>query len=168
MEILGPLLANIGILSAFCFFLGIVLIIVEMFVPGFGFPGVTGVILLLASVIMIAESVLQAFVLLVIILVILGIALSIIIHSAAKGKLSNSVILSTSMNKERGYSSNNDMEYFLGKKGIVLSRLRPSGSVDFDGVKLDVVADGTYIDKGAKVEVVKVEGSKIVVREIND
>ena len=45
--------------------------------------------------------------------------------------------------------------------------LRPVGRADFDGVKLDVLAEGEFVDVGKRVKVVRVEGRKIVVRQID-
>lgn len=58
------------------------------------------------------------------------------------------------------------MQYFLDKKGTTLTVLRPAGTVDFDGVKLDVVSEGDFIPKDTEVKVIKVEGRRIVVRQI--
>ncbi|MBI3928687.1 MAG: hypothetical protein HY319_24315 [Armatimonadetes bacterium] len=50
--------------------------------------------------------------------------------------------------------------------GTAKTDLRPGGAAEFDGRRIDVVADGQFIKAGRSVEVVKIEGSKIVVREI--
>ena len=46
--------------------------------------------------------------------------------------------------------------------------LRPAGMADFDGVKLEVLAEGEFIEAGKPVRVVRVEGRKIVVRQIEN
>ena len=46
---------------------------------------------------------------------------------------------------------------------MAVTRLRPSGVADFDGVRLDVVSDGEFIDKGTPLVISKVEGNRIVV-----
>ena len=84
-----------------------------------------------------------------------------------KGRLGKTLVLSTAMKKENGYINNDDMNYFLDKTGTTLTVLRPSGTIDLDGVKLDVVSQGEYIEKGAEVKIIKVEGRKIVVRKVN-
>lgn len=163
MEALISLVNNVGIFIAICFLSGLVLIIVEMFAPGFGVPGIAGCILLLLGIFFTAKTIIQVFILLIIILAILGICLSIIIHSAKKGKLSKSIILSTTMDKDDDGIKEKDMEYFLGKEGIVVTTLRPIGNADFDGVKLQVFAKGEFIPKGTKVKIARVEGKHIVV-----
>ena len=46
-----------------------------------------------------------------------------------------------------------------------MTPLRPAGTIRVDHERIDVVSDGSYIDKGKHVEIIKVEGSRIVVRE---
>lgn len=168
MEIITALLSNIDIISIICFVLGFGFVIVEMFVPGFGVPGISGAVLLLLGIILTANTLLEAFILIMIILIILGIILTIILRSANKGGVAKGVILSTSMTREEGYIGvgTEDMDYFLDKEGVALTMLRPSGAVDFDGVKLDALADGVYISKGSKVKVIKVKGRRLIVRQV--
>ena len=46
-----------------------------------------------------------------------------------------------------------------------MTPFRPSGTIRIDNDRMDVVTHGSYIDKDKKVKIVKVEGSRIVVRE---
>lgn len=54
----------------------------------------------------------------------------------------------------------------IGKVGVTFTPLRPAGTVIIDDERLDVVSEGSFTEKDKKVKVVKVEGSRIVVREI--
>jgi membrane-bound serine protease (ClpP class) len=54
----------------------------------------------------------------------------------------------------------------LGHTGMALTALRPAGTAVFDGKRVDVVADGTFIEKGRSVKVVAVEGLRVVVRGV--
>jgi len=160
-------ITQIGMIQALVLIIGIVLVIVEMFHPGFGAPGITGSILIVVGIILIANSFEQALILIILTLAVLGIALSIILHSATKGKLSKSpLILKHSQQKETGYIGITDLEFFLGKEGLSSTVLRPSGVADFDGIKVDVVSEGSFISQNKKVKVIKVAGRSIVVREI--
>ena len=160
-------MSQISMIQALVLIIGVILVIVEMFHPGFGAPGITGTILIIIGIALIAETIQQALILIILIIAILGIALSIILHSATKGKLSKSpLILKHSQNKDTGYIGINDLEFFLGKEGISSTVLRPSGVADFDGVKIDVVSEGAFISQNRKVKVIKVIGRSIVVREV--
>ena len=39
---------------------------------------------------------------------------------------------------------------------------------NFDGVSFDVLSEGKYISKGAKLEIIKVSGSRLIVRELKN
>ena len=63
-------------------------------------------------------------------------------------------------------SSLEEMEALLGKEGVTATVLNPVGFAEFDGVRLNVSTEGSYLEKEKKVKVSKVEGSKIIVKEI--
>jgi membrane-bound serine protease (ClpP class) len=54
----------------------------------------------------------------------------------------------------------------LNGTGTALTQLRPSGTASINGQRVDVVTEGGLIERGAKLKVVAVEGSRIVVREV--
>ena len=53
----------------------------------------------------------------------------------------------------------------IGKSGIALTPLRPSGIAMVDGKRLDVLASGEFVAKGESVTVVSIEGIKINVEK---
>jgi membrane-bound serine protease (ClpP class) len=55
---------------------------------------------------------------------------------------------------------------WLGQRGTTTSPLRPAGVAEFDGERIDVVSRGEYVDAGEPIEVVRVEGNRIVVRPV--
>jgi membrane-bound serine protease (ClpP class) len=65
-----------------------------------------------------------------------------------------------------GYVSSADYTGFLGATGKTLTPLRPSGIADIEGSRLDVRSEGSFLPPNTAVEVCLVEGSKVVVREI--
>ena len=145
---------------------GLVLLIIEIFTPGFGVFGGLGLVLLVIGIILTASTPFEALVMVVILLVIVGVVLAIILHSAAKGRLSKTLILQETLNKKDGYIGTEDLEYFLDKEGITLTALRPAGTAEFNGVRLVVVSEGDYISKDTKVKIIEVTGRRIVVRVI--
>ena len=76
------------------------------------------------------------------------------------------MILKERESTEEGYRSSDDMESFLGLEGIATTVLRPTGMAEFDDVKLNVVSEGEYIQPGTRVRIVRVEGSRILVRSV--
>lgn len=72
--------------------------------------------------------------------------------------------LQSSLRKSQGVVSYDEaLTDLAGKEGVSLTNLRPSGTARIDGKRIDVVTRGDYIEKGETVEVLKVEGSRVVV-----
>ena len=143
---------------------GFVLVGVEMILPGFSFPGVGGIICLVTSIFLNANTVEEGIILTLIIVALLGIMLGIILWLLSKGKIVRPIILTEEQNKDKGYISSKDLNYLLNKKGIAYTDLRPSGVGDFDGVRFDIISNGEYITKGTPIVIYEVAGSKLMVR----
>lgn len=166
---LEMLLANLPVLV--CFLLGLILLIVEAFMPGFGLPGISGILLEAAAIVMtyLAHGGLAALGMTLIILAVVALAVSLMLRSVNRGRLSKSpMILNNTESAEEGYVAVRDMEVFLGKQGVTTTVLRPTGMAEFDGVKLNVQSDGEYIPKAMPVRVEHIEGSRVVVRRVTD
>jgi len=54
----------------------------------------------------------------------------------------------------------------LGQRGVATTPLRPAGAVELGGRRVDVVTEGQFVDAGAAVEVVAVEGARVVVAPV--
>lgn len=159
------LFAGLGWVSLLCLIAGLVFVIIEMFHPGLGAPGIIGAILLIIGVILYANSLLQVLIMIVIILAVLGVALTLVLQSASKGHLAKHLVLNDSLDDDVRFSSTDDLNYFVGSDGMTLTVLRPSGTAGFDGVKLDVVSEGEFIPKDSAVTIIKVERHRIVVKQ---
>ena len=161
------ILANLPILA--CFLFGLVLLIVEVFMPGFGLPGITGIVLELICIALtyFSHGSMAALGVTMVILAVIAIVISLALRSANKGKLSKSpVILTETESVADGYVATRDMDVFLGKNGVTTTVLRPTGMAVFEGVKLNVQSDGEYIAKGEKVRVERVDGARVVVGRV--
>ena len=60
------------------------------------------------------------------------------------------------------------LKELLGAAGIVMTPLRPVGTCNFSGQRLECVAESGYIDRGKKVKVIKIESTQLTVRLIED
>jgi membrane-bound serine protease (ClpP class) len=58
------------------------------------------------------------------------------------------------------------LKAMVGKTGVAISDLRPTGTVEVAGERLDVVSDSAIVPAGAKIEVVSVTGLRVVVRAV--
>ena len=145
---------------------GFILVGIEMVLPGFSAPGISGIICLIAGIFVLSDSVMKAAIITIAVLAVLGILMVVILGMISKGKLKTPIILEEEQKRTDGYLSSSDLNYLLGKKGTAETDLRPAGVARIDDIKFDVMSDGNYINKGSVLEIIRVEGSKLVVREI--
>ncbi|MDO4323044.1 MAG: NfeD family protein [Lachnospiraceae bacterium] len=143
---------------------GFILVGIEMVLPGFSVPGVSGIICLIAGVFALADSAMEAAVITIAVLALLGILMAVVLSLLSRGKLKTPIILEEEQNRAQGYLSSSDLKYLLGKQGIAETDLRPAGIGKFDDINFDVMSEGSYISRGTEIEIIKVEGSKLVVR----
>ncbi len=155
-----------SLLTAFLYVAGLVLLLVEAMMPGFGVAGISGVILVVISVVMISSSFYQAMLILIGTIAI-AIALVVALYKLGYGKrYIKSMILNTEQKNEEGYVSAKDNEKYLGMRGTVVTPLRSAGTVLINGKRIDAVSEAEFIDKDMEVEVIKIEGSRIVVKRV--
>jgi len=170
-------------LAFLLFLLGLVLIGLEIFViPGFGITGISGIVLVLGSIGLVAYghwprsneewidygqalgpfalsfagAIVSAFV--------LGRYLPHIPYA-------NRLILkpqeeSSEFGEEAADSVYPEMAALLGAIGVAATPLRPAGKVQFGDDFVDVVAEGSYVLPGTRVQVIEIEGNRIVVKEV--
>ena len=153
--------------SAVCVLLGMILIIVEVFLPGFGLPGIGGIVLVGAGVVMVGMHFgsLTAVGTLLVIIAVLAVLVSWVLRQASRGGGKRSDLFLQERDDLR--TQQEDMKVLVGKSGTTTSVLRPAGIGDFDGVRLNVVTEGSFIEKDMPIEIVRVDGSRIVVRPVS-
>lgn len=143
--------------------LGFALLILEIYMPGFGIPGISGSIMLVVGIVLIADTVLSGLLIGLIVVALLGIAFTIAMRTAAKGNLMNKRLVldavATNKNEE------NPLDYYINKEGTAVTNLSPVGSCEIEGARLSVMTDGEFIVSGVKVVVSRVEGKQIYVRK---
>ena len=144
---------------------GLFLIGAEIFLPGgiIGFIG--GMCLLAAIAVGFVAFGMQAGILIALLIVVLaGVCLAVWIKFFPKTRMGLSLTLSDDGKTFK--SASPEFADLLNKEGVVLSTLRPAGIATFDGKRVDVVADGSWIESGKPIKVTRVEGVRILVREI--
>lgn len=150
-----------------CMVVGVVLLLVEVFMPGFGIPGISGCALLGAGIIMtwIQFGAKVGLGVTVIVLALLAILISVAMRSVAKGKLGKSeFVLNGDMSEEKE-ETGNDMLSLVGEVGEVMTVLRPVGVAEFECGRLNVMTEGEYIERGAKVIITRVDGTNVFVKK---
>ncbi len=162
------------------FFLGVMLILAEVFViPGFGVAGISGAILVIFSLgaSLIGNigfafpdggEVTRAIVTLAVTLVIFVALMFSLGGYLPRSKHVNQLILAPELSTATGYTSAESVEDLIGQRGTALTALRPAGTAEVGGEPVDVVTQGTFIPAGEAIEVISVRGSRVVVRPARD
>ncbi|QQS34683.1 MAG: nodulation protein NfeD [Ignavibacteriales bacterium] len=165
-----------SIVEILLFVIGLILIAVEIFViPGFGFAGISGIVLVVLSLFLsliggmpyfdfsfISVAIIQLTVALLAALLLIFI----LAKYLPKSKTFHRLVLDEEESSTRGFVTYPNLDELLGKDGVALTTLRPAGTAEISDKRVDVVTDGQYVEKGAKIKVIKVEGVKVVVKEI--
>ncbi|MDI6401714.1 NfeD family protein [Balneolaceae bacterium ANBcel3] len=160
--------------------IGIGLIVVELFIlPGFGIAGVSGAVLLIfglfASLVgnvgfsfpPVEHLRTQLWTILVTLMLTIAFIAS-TMRYVMKTPLFGRLVLTRSTDRDSGYTSYDDKQDLLGQEGITLTPLRISGTVRIGDKRVDVVSDGSFIDKNVRVKVISVAAGQVIVAKAGD
>ena len=153
---------------------GTLLIGAEVFViPGFGVAGIAGVVALVAGLGMTLVGAGATTSMVIGALGRVGISLLlalggglVLLRVLPHLPYGRRFVLNDNMNADLGYATAPDTDRsWLGRTGTAVSPLRPAGIAEIAGTRLDVVSDGGFIEALAVIEVTRVDGNRIVVRQ---
>ena len=151
-------IANLGIGGIVLFLIGLILFIIEIASPGFGIFGFCGLLCFTGSVAVTAADASQALTMTAFIFGITAVCSVIALFLASKGALPNWMVLRQDI--EAGAGSDPGFE---GRDGVCVTDLRPSGTVEIDGKRLDAVSESGFVEKGTRVTVTSRRHSSVVV-----
>lgn len=157
-------MAEYWVLILFVF--GIALMVVEAFMPGFGVFGVAGLISTIISIILAAVSIRTGMVMLIISLVLAVVVSYFAFRFFEKRGALRHIILAEEERADLGYVAPPDQKNLLGRQGVAITALRPSGTALIGDRRVDVVSEGAYIPQGAQLIVERVEGVRVIVRKL--
>jgi membrane-bound serine protease (ClpP class) len=159
---------------------GVILLFVEVFVtPGFGVVGILGVLLILGSLVFSLSGVPldisfdTGLLTAAVSRVLLSLAGSIVLFFGAlavlpRTRVRNRLVLATAIDSTAaGGAEGEALAEVLaaGICGVAESFLRPAGIARFGDKRIDVVSEGDFIERGARVVIVRTAGNRVVVRE---
>jgi len=169
-------------MAIFLFAVGILLVLLEVFLPSFGVLTVLAIVSFAVSVVEAAKistsaAWAMACIAPVLTLIMLYYGLKVIprtswgrglvLHRPADigqqevpGSSETAVLEDVSATGEETYRS------LVGQEGAAKTSLRPAGMALIAGKRVDVVTEGAMIEGGARVKVVAVEGNRVVVRRV--
>ncbi|MGP4061694.1 NfeD family protein [Halobacillus sp. H74] len=102
--------------------------------------------------------------------VILGGAASLLFLKVFKRRqMWTKMTLNDQLSSEMGYNSMKETYQFLkGKIGKARTDMRPVGTIQIEGEDYSAVSNGQWISRNDKIEVVSVDGTRILVKKIED
>ena len=158
------------IFAVFLYFACAVLIIAEVFVPSGGLISICALACLIGCIIIFFNhSITAGWIGLVIAAVMIPTVLVVAYKIFPKTKFGKSVTLNPPQ-RQRGdaIADTPELKELLGAVGAVLTPLRPVGTCDFSGQRVECVAESGYIDKGKKIKIIRVQGTQLTVRIIEE
>lgn len=169
----GLLFANMEWFVLVCFLVGVACLLVEVFQPGFGFFGISGLVLLVLSIVLRAvfskeEDIVlvQVCQFVIIDVLIIGLSLLFIFIAQKKGWLKKTQLYHTGTAVDENFSdATMNYSFLLGKEGVSITVLRPSGKIQIDGNIYDAESTGFLIESGEKIIVAKIDGGIIKVEK---
>ena len=150
--------------------IGVLLVFIELLIlPGFGAAGVPGCLLILIGIgaawwkFGFQTALTYSGITLVVVIPLAIIGLS-VMRSTAAGK---TFILSATQDKSEGFHAPpSELVSLVGKSGKALTPLRPAGAAIISGHRVDIVTQGEFVPAETEIEVIFVEGSRVVVRSL--
>ncbi len=152
--------------------LGLLAIAVEVFVlPGFGIAGILGIcflggatVLALVGTAPTGADLVNAFSILGVSLVVTGAVFFAWLRHLPNSDRFSGLLLHDGVASGEGYISAPQRDDLVGASGKTLTDLRPSGTAEIAGERIDVVTEGEFVKAGATVTVIRAEGYRHIVR----
>lgn len=166
--VLSNISSTLSILATIIYVIGLIFLIVEAFIPGFGFFGISGLSLIGISIvtkIAIGESIQNILWTLVIAFIIIIALLVWIIISAKKGLISKSPLMSQGTSIPTFYNDD-DLKIFIGLKGETVTTCKPIGKIRLDNEIYEAQSLDGFLDIGTKIEVISVENNVLRISKI--
>lgn len=150
---------------------GILLCIVEVFLPGFGVFGILGLILSAGGVvarIIIGATLNQILIMILSSISLVVLAILIMVVSAKAGWIRRSPIIEDKTSISVNYGSDDKkLLKMLGKVTFATTEFKPSGKFDYNGESFEARTNGEFIEKGEKIQIIEIKADKIIVKAAN-
>ena len=155
-------------LAVFLYLACAVLLIAEVFVPSGGLISVCALVCLVGGLyIFFRESTTAGIVGLGVAMVMIPAALVVAYRVFPKTRFGRSTTLAPPERQQGdAVPDTTQLRELLGATGVVLTPLRPVGTCDFSGQRVECVAESGFVEKGKEVKVLKVQSTQVTVRAV--
>jgi membrane-bound ClpP family serine protease len=150
-----------------CMAIGLILLLAEVFIPSGGLIGLLAIGLVLVSLgLAFAQSTMLGLKFLAALGVLLPLTLVLAINLWPRTPMAKWIFLKPPEPTDVGPEDDDGprLDHLVGQYGRTLTPLRPSGLVDFEGRRVDGLAEEGMIPAGAIVRAVQVKAGQMVVR----
>lgn len=149
---------------------GVALVIMEVFLPSGGILGFLSAVFIVGSVIyaFVKCGLGTGTVFLAATVLIVPIVISMAIRVWPYTPMGRMILLDSAIDTEQDELEREARNALVGRRGIARSQLLPGGVVDIDGKQLHVVIVGRAAEKGDLVEVIEVQGNRILVTRVDE
>ncbi len=149
--------------------IGVVFTFIEMFVPGFGFFGIGGILSLIAGVairIWQGLNLAQSLTLILIVIGFIVIAVIFMVYSAQYGILGKTGLFERRSTFDKDYGKTpRELKKLVGRNGKTISALNLGGQAKIRGKIYDVISISSYIEPNTNIKVVEIKDDCIMVRK---
>ncbi|MCL1884035.1 MAG: hypothetical protein FWF81_09830 [Defluviitaleaceae bacterium] len=142
--------------------IGILAIVLELIMPGFDsfISGIIGILALIASAILAVIYVPGGWFFVVVNTTVLALAVFFLLAFIKRKQFHGRIILSENLSEDLPAI---DLSGLVGKEGKTMTKLRPYGEADFNGVRVEVCAKDSLIERGVRVKVIETQANKVIV-----
>lgn len=157
-------------LAVFLYVACAALLVAEVFIPSMGLLTLCSLVCLIGGVlIFFHHSFTMGWIGVVVAIVMVPSLLAVAYRILPKTRFGKHVILSPpALARGTAISDAPELERLIGQMGRVLTTMRPVGMCDFDGRRVECVAENGYLRKDNKVKVIRVEGTQVTVRVMDE
>ena len=162
--------STLSIVSTIIYVLAIIFLVIEAFIPGFGFFGISGIAGVLGAIItkvVVGESLTRILLELIIALIVIIALLVWMIISARKGLISKSPLMSQGSSIPSFYDDS-DLKIFIEQKGETVTTCKPIGKIRLDDEIYDAQSLDGFLDIGTKIKVVSVKDNTLKIEKIKE
>lgn len=161
-----------GMIPMIIMLFGVLLCIVEVFIPGFGLFGVLGGICSIGGIVarmFLGASLTQFLIMILLFSSLIVLAIISMFISARCGLIKYSPIVEEKTSVPVNYGKDNKqlVKTLLGKTTFASTEFKPIGKFSYNGEMYEATTYGEFVSKGEKIQIVEIKADKIFIKVAN-
>ena len=170
LEELTKLATQTSMIVVILLVLGVIFCFIESIISGFGFFGITGILMVIAGIVIHAVysgSAIQVIFILVVLSLIFALIILVFIRSAKYGLLAKLSVVENKTALPLNYDQvgSNEIKSLIGKKAKTVTECRPIGKIDVNGIIYEASTKNDYLKSDVEVLITDIEGNLIYIEK---